>query len=495
MKSSHHVLAVLGAFLFSASPALALPISDPLSSGGTLYKVPENPPPPTPPTPGVTNTPRAADRLTVTWNGTLNTGDQAQLQHLDGTTWTGLTALNAGFNSFTHTGLATDSQHCYRVRAFNAYGTRYSPQMCGYTSDGTTRRVWRAQIEFHTASVDDANTDDSVSVQLNGTSGSPSGNLTWVDYGRDDFERGDIFTYDLVLDGVTFLSDITQIHIAKTGDDGWCLADFKLIVNGVAVYSESLATSTSPCRWLDTEGGAIPSYSVNHDTLRAHPSWQAYIEPLRATLDTSRYPAVTATIRIPRAETESRVESLIGDMIHGTEAKWGHEYGRAYVEATQSGFPHTVHIDLDLEAEVPYWFNPELDIDFDLQYDAACSTDGTEAVVTIRAERAVAAVDFDWFTEFLSFILPCGPIVSEIEQQGIPDCITALEEYLGSRIQAGFEPIVKSQRQALPAGYTCLSADVAVDANANVDLIFQVQAPTTVLSRFGVVSTRSLLLQ
>ena len=105
-------------------------------------------------------------------------------------------------------------------------------------------------------------------------------------------------------------------------------------------------------------------------------------------------------------------------------------------------------------------------------------------------------VDFDWFTEFLSFILPCGPIVSEIEQQGIPDCITALEDYLGSRIQAGFEPIVKSQRQALPAGYRCLSADVAVDANASVDLIFQVQAPTTVRSRIGgVLGTGGLLLR
>ncbi len=204
---------------------------------------------------------------------------------------------------------------------------------------------------------------------------------------------------------------------------------------------------------------------------------------------------MTATIRIPRDETESRVESLIGDMIHGTEAKWGHEYGRAYVEATPSGFPGTVHIDLDLEAEVPYWFNPELDIDFDLQYQAACSADGTEAVITIAAQHAQASVDFDWFTEFLSFILPCGPIVSEIEQQGIPDCITALEDYLGSRIQAGFEPIVKSQRQALPAGYQCLSANVAVDANANVDLIFHVQAPTTVRSRLGVLSTGGLLLR
>jgi hypothetical protein len=41
-------------------------------------------------------------------------------------------------------------------------------------------------------------------------------------------------------------------------------------------------------------------------------------------------------------------------------------------------------------------------------------------------------------------------------------------------------PIVQSQSQALPNGYRCISAEVAVDANANVSLIYHVQPPMAV---------------
>ena len=51
----------------------------------------------------------------------------------------------------------------------------------------------------------------------------PAGNETWLDYARNNFEKGDIFAYDLNLGGIGEIDDITQLSISKTGSDGWCL--------------------------------------------------------------------------------------------------------------------------------------------------------------------------------------------------------------------------------------------------------------------------------
>jgi hypothetical protein len=170
---------------------------------------------------------------------------------------------------------------------------------------------------------------------------------------------------------------------------------------------------------------------------------------------------------------------MVGNLIHGTQAQWGDRHGRAYVEATQGGFPG-VHVDVDLEVEVPYWFNPDLDLSFDVHYGASCSADQTQAVINVSTQNLHASVDFDWFTELLSAILPCGPIVSVIEDQGIPDCISALEDYMGNKITASLTPVIQSQRQQLPQGYRCLSGAINVDADANVNLVFQLQGPSPV---------------
>src|SRR6185436_7424678 len=97
-----------------------------------------------------------------------------------------------------------------------------------------------------------------------------------IDYGRNDFEQGDTFTYDLNVDGLPLLSDISRIKIIKYGTDGWCLADFRLLVNGVEVYAEDFHHWTDGCRWLDEDDGHQPSYEVAQDTLHTHALWQSY---------------------------------------------------------------------------------------------------------------------------------------------------------------------------------------------------------------------------
>ena len=69
---------------------------------------------------------------------------------------------------------------------------------------GESMRVWRAQVRFVTSSNSDAGTDDDVQVSLNDS------NRTWLDYGRDDFETGDTFTYDLLLTNLHTLTDIKR---------------------------------------------------------------------------------------------------------------------------------------------------------------------------------------------------------------------------------------------------------------------------------------------
>ena len=85
----------------------------------------------------------------------------------------------------------------------------------------------------------DANTDDAVQVRLNGR------NATWMDQPGDDRERGDLFTYDLMLtdpSGISTLSrvrDITMLEVTKTGSDGWCFTTLDLMINGKSIYSQS----------------------------------------------------------------------------------------------------------------------------------------------------------------------------------------------------------------------------------------------------------------
>jgi hypothetical protein len=423
----------------------------------TACEVP-NPPPP----PAVLKAPYVSARtptsVTVQWNGTVPSGENYRLQHWAGA-WVDLTRLYAS-GSFVHTGRQPDTMYCYRVVGTHTTGP--SPTACGSTTETVARKAWRIQIELHTANVGDAGTDDTVDVVLNGW-GNGIGSFTYLDYGRNDFERGDVFRYDLNLtNNVALFGDISGIQIRKSGgDNGWCVADFRLLVNERVVYDEDFRSLPSGCRWLDNPSdGGIPTYAVNRAQLRAHPMWQSYVEPQRVSLDIVQR---TATLTIPREETESRVEAMIGHLIHGTQAGWGEEYGRGYVEADRGG-PDRLKMDLDLKADA--LVDPEVDIDFDLRYQASCSADKTRALVDVTTENLQAHVDFGWFGTFLRVLFPCGVV-------GV-DCVGMLENYIADRIEGSFTPIVQSQGQVLPPGYRCESAAVAIDDGANVDLVFRI---------------------
>jgi hypothetical protein len=440
-------------------------------------------PPPGPPILARPKVSARSDRsITLAWSANTVEGEQYQLQQQVGTTWTPLAAFLSSPAAFNHTGLQPDTRYCYRVAATGGpHGARVSALRCRYTTDGTGNRAGRVQIRLHTANVEDADTDDGVNVVLTDAVSGTGLNLTWVDYGRDDFERGQTFSYDLDLGHISLLGDITRLRITKDGTNGWCIADLALLVNEMEVYVETFQALPGGCLWLDGDDGHQPTYEVDHARLRAHPEWQDYREPPRIGID-GMAPQITAILTIPRRETESRIEALIGHVIHGTEAHWGDMHGRAYVEADPSSYTDRLSVDLDLEADVNNWFDPELDIDFDLGFKAECSPDQTQALVEITTEALNASVDFDWLVNFLSFILPCAAIATPIANEPIPNCITYLEDYIGERIEAAFQPIMQSERQPLPPGSRCLSADVVVHRDpgpkyGDVDLVFQLDVP------------------
>ena len=244
--------------------------------------------------------------------------------------------------------------------------------------------VWRAQLAIRTADVHEAGTNDSVKAQLNGN------NVTWLDYARDDFKRNDYFIYDLTLANVnnpnapptvSRLSDITRLEITKTGDDGLCIREVMLMVNGKPIYRQVFDT---PGLWLDSDGERSRTYQVSAQELRRNSSWQACPAPV--------YPRDLPRL-FTRGEIESRIESIIGTAIHYNKLYWDHIYGRA-VEVSKKD-DHTLKVDLDLSASVP-GFNPDVDIDFDI--GLSCS--GGRISMTLSNYKV--NVDSSWYAEVVS---------------------------------------------------------------------------------------------
>ncbi|HEY0714447.1 MAG TPA: hypothetical protein VGF45_17315 [Polyangia bacterium] len=280
----------------------------------------------------------------------------------------GAQAGTGGTQTATDAGLPADSPHRYRVRTWNQFGSRYSDELLVYTK-GAGHAVWRAELVLETGTASNADTEDEVRVGLNPYSGSPTvprGNLTFLDYARDDFERGHTDSYDLNLNGVSELADINTVYVAKGGDDAWCLRSLALKVNNQQVFSRSFASEPNGCRWIDDDDGHTLSVIVPFADLRASAEWQGYNHTAAL--------FALAFFGIPNAELVSRFEAIVGDAIHDNELYWGQLYGAA-VEVTR-GCPANVvecnklHVDLDLAASVT-GPNPEVDIDFDV--NVACT--------------------------------------------------------------------------------------------------------------------------
>jgi hypothetical protein len=349
---------------------------------------------------------------------------------------------------YEDTGLQPDTNYCFRAAPTDQVGSVYidylSRTICAYTREAESRPVWRVELAIRTATGANDDTEDPVRVRLNAAlppafSGLPTrlpnGNETFLDYGRDDFERGNTDTYDLNLTGISEFGDIHGISLAIDGDDQWCIAGFSLFVNGVKVYNEN----RSPCIKSQDWGPSQTSFfSVSHDKLRAHPLWRAYKTPQLVdgteALEKLENGESVEVLTLERAELESRIEGAVGHSIAFNKLEWGDLFGERYVEAKANEDPQVAHIDLDLEAAVPVLDNPEVDVDFDLRFEMTCRPDGTGIDFQFDTENFTVDADSGLFTEFLGYLF-CA--VSG-------HCEPGLLSFIEKQVRAGFQPLTRT---------------------------------------------------
>lgn len=216
-----------------------------------------------------------------------------------------------------------------------------------------TTPVRRIQIGLFTANVDDAGTDDYLNIALNDWNG------TWLNYGRDDFERSSAVAYDLSTENILTLNDIRYLRISKPGDDDWCVAQLWLYVNDTIIYTQNFRTEDAAGLWLnESDPPESHSHTIDELTLRDSSRWRNYFSP----------PALeNGVFRLTRNEIESRIESWVGDAIHDDGYRfWGHFYEPRWVEAwNQDG---VLHVDLDLAGDEGWDDDPDIDVDFDLSF-------------------------------------------------------------------------------------------------------------------------------
>jgi len=293
------------------------------------------------------------------------------------------------------------------------------------------------------------------SVTIGGAGAGSIGGTTWLDHATDDFERNSTHEYDLVaLDGIAELGDIHSLVFFTDGDDDWCLKGVTLLVDNVAVFSTTFGAA---CEWLGTHasGGFVP-----HAALRADSRWTTFAPPFPfLALTFNPDGTITAVFTIPRAELEARIEAMVGHAIHGTDAYWGHLYGRG-VEATMYNNA-VANVDLDLAADV-FASDPEVDINFDLVAGTHQSADGNWHL-DLTTANVSAEVDLAWWEDLLD-LLPCGPVVSVIDGSAIPFCLAYLAEKAADQIAASFPRL----QQSFGVGSKPLSLTAAFDSDTNL---------------------------
>jgi hypothetical protein len=292
--------------------------------------------------------------------------------------------------------------------------------------------VWRVQLRLKTGTTDNAGTNDNVFVGLTSEEHVEGGgselevlenSLTtgsWLDYARNDFERGDDDLYDIRLNNVERLRDITRIQIGKTGTDGWCLASVEVIVNGVRLMAKNYPGN---CDYIDPPGGTDHLW-IPYATMRGHEDWRSSVLP---------YPT-----RITTADIKSMIQSEVGHEIRFAPAYWGHYHGepifiRVDPEAKRYG------IDLDMAIEVDNFADPDLDVKFALDVVSTCDEVG------LKVKNLKVDVDLPLWADVLTLGF-LETLDHEIRQ--------ALQAELGEKIAAmgktvaleGFRPVLSLQQ-------------------------------------------------
>jgi hypothetical protein len=361
-------------------------------------------------------------------------------------------APTTGTQSFTVSGLTHDTMHCYRLTARNTAGATAVTELHCAKTDAVNRGpgINRLQLKVEVADVANAGTHDSLGVSLSGTD--IGWNFTGLNYGRDNFARNSVFTYDLMLTGITNLRDIAEIAFHKIGSDSLCVRSFSLLANGVIISSKTFGNTSTTCKWVNDATGFSPYFGTTTAELRLTPSFVNF---------TGGSPSLT----IPKAELVSRIEGIVGNMlwVHSGDVNWGDINNNAAVEVfAVANQPDRVHVDLDLEGFPNNAPNPSIDVDFDLVMHFVPNDTGFD--LAFDTENFTVDAEFSWWADVLAAF---GAPVCAITNNN--DCISIVEENIESAVEKGFTKL--SQRIALGQ----LPCTPKLTVNSTADVIFGCQ--------------------
>lgn len=328
---------------------------------------------------------------------------------------------------FTDDSLTPETQYCYQIETFNTEGARKSQLRCAYTLDTSHIKIWRLQLRVRIANLEDAGADHPLRVIMH-TNRSLFSTETFLDYGRDDFERNSDFTYDLNLENIEELSQIGGFQIINFGsdEDYMYIRELELKVNNHPVFQRVFGNSNASVLKL----GYYGHFEVGYDELRADPMWQSFISqslsnptfnlPEIGISDNNLFQAV-----IKNKEIVSRIESLMGHLMLTDPAlkgnfQWG-EISGAPVEVTRVG-DNKIHVDLDVEGIVDWWPNPEVDIDFDISFTKACDPATNRMTITMQSENFTSNADYPLWKDILS--LGTTKLTADVIDWYAEDCTT-----------------------------------------------------------------------
>ena len=275
-----------------------------------------------------------------------------------------------------------------------------APLHASWATPAGTDPIWRAQLHVKVCDVKDAKTDDAVYAELN------DNNRTWLNYARNDFERNNEFTYDLVLNGVRSIADIRRLKIGKTGDNGLCIKTIRLAINNRNIFDRAFDN-----QWLD---GSNKFITISRTSLEADEKWSAYRQPM-------------PPLRVTANELESRLEAMMGTVMHDLKVREGklkwNKHGSEAVTLKRKD-RNTLRGDLDLKIDINNYFDQDLDLDFDL--DFGCSN----GALTITMKNFNAKVDSRWYAEVAT--LGLANVVDAAVEIGIESSLRQIQVTAGN---------------------------------------------------------------
>lgn len=430
---------------------------------GILDDLPYYPPPstspgPKPPVVGIGKRTKNSIELWLGDRSDNEIGNRV-LRTTDLSTWQVVALLGAipkvTVRNYTDGNLQPDTRYCYEIESFNAEGARQSEMRCAYTRDANNIPVWQLQLRVKVANFADAGSDAPLRITM-GDTGEHLGVDTHLDYSHDDFERNSDFTYFLNVGHISELSDITNLAISNvSGDepDHIYIEEINLLVNGHEIFGRHFGVTSSSALRI----GSLP-HGIGHDELRSNPSWQAFVNS-SLNDNTFNQPPISVDsdgrfqIRIPPDEVVQRIEMLAGHARSSSynnraRFKWGHFSGPA-VEVTQKS-TNAIHVDLDMEATINNWPNPDVDIDFDVELTKQCNNAEHKLTVDLSSQNFTSNVDYNLWGEILS--------------AGV---LTIAEKVINSLAGNSSEPIEDHLEFRLPQNIDCDSLEARFDPDAS----------------------------